>query len=137
MPASPTIDAESLAGLFAGRCECPSRVLGPQPPEPDARGRHAVRRVRTFLPRARQVWLVRRGEETDESRPMRRTHAAGLYEAVVPAGDGVRESDYVFRYVDASGVRRDMHDPYAFGAQTAKLTPWTPSRLPSWPPSFS
>jgi len=107
-----SIDLESLAGLVSGRCGDPGRLLGPQATGSDRVGGRPVRTVRTFLPRAQQAWVVHRGHGPAESLPMRRTHAAGLYEAVVPAT--VRDHEYVLRYVDAAGVRHEIHDPYAF-----------------------
>ncbi len=121
MPTSPHIDVQALGRLLAGRCDRPAALLGPQPPELDVSTGRRVRRIRTFLPRARQVWLVRRGIGGSESQPMRRTHAAGLYEAVVPAADGLREDGYLLRYVDASGDRREIHDPYACGSMLSEF----------------
>jgi 1,4-alpha-glucan branching enzyme len=109
-----------LASLLAGRLSEPRRLLGPQPAERDGRSGDWVHPVRSFLPGARQAWLVREREGRTESRPMRRTHSAGLYEALLPRpaglppGGAVGGDGYLLRYLDEAGRRREVYDPYAF-----------------------
>ena len=97
--------------------ENPFTVLGPH--EVEADGRRAIA-VRAYLPEAQRAWVV--DPTLGESRPMRRIHPAGLYEAIVePNGTPFNAQasihdprNYMLRVTNYSGETKTMHDPYAF-----------------------
>jgi 1,4-alpha-glucan branching enzyme len=68
--------------------------------------------VRAFLPEATQAWVVDAAH--GESRPMRRIHPEGLYEALCPPGRQGESGNYLLRTADETGKQTTMHDPYAF-----------------------
>jgi 1,4-alpha-glucan branching enzyme len=91
-----------------GRHENPFEILGPH--EVTVEGRRAVA-VRAYLPHSAQAWVL--DKLHGNSRPMRRIHPAGLFEAICPLGeDG--GSPYLLRVADPTGRQSTMHDPYAF-----------------------
>ena len=68
----------SIAPVVYGYHENPFEVLGPH--EVEQNGRRALA-VRAYLPEAQRAWVVDPAHGV--TRPMRRIHPAGLYEAVV------------------------------------------------------
>src|SRR6187401_3029801 len=76
MQSQVTLDA--IGPLVYGYHENPFEVLGPHLIEQD--GQQALA-VRAYLPEAQRAWVV--DPSHGASRPMRRIHPAGLYEAVV------------------------------------------------------
>jgi 1,4-alpha-glucan branching enzyme len=92
-----------------GRNENPFDLLGPH--EITDSGRRAVA-VRAFLPHSSQAWVVDQAHA--ETRPMRRIHPAGLYEAICPVADVALSNRYLLQFADQRGNRETMHDPYAF-----------------------
>ena len=103
-----TVALDGLTPLVEGRHENPFEILGPH--EVTVEGRRAVA-VRAYLPDSTQAWVV--DKRHGNSRPMRRIHPAGLFEAICPLGeDGERR--YLLRVADPSGRHSTMHDPYAF-----------------------
>jgi len=85
-------------------------LLGPH--EVVEAGRNALA-VRAYLPHSSQAWVVDPKNE-EASRPMRRIHPAGLFEAICPAADGDESTRYMIRTADEGGKKDTMHDPYAF-----------------------
>ncbi len=105
-----TVALENISQLLEGRHENPFELLGPH--EVVEAGRSALA-VRAYLPHSSQAWVVDpRNQEA--SRPMRRIHPAGLFEAICPAADGDESPRYMIRTVDQRGKKDTMHDPYAF-----------------------
>src|SRR5438067_6439397 len=74
-----TVSLEAMNALLEGRLGRPADVLGPQTIDHEGRKMLAVR---AFLPDIRQAWVFEPGHGT--TRPMRRIHPAGLYEALCP-----------------------------------------------------
>src|SRR6478609_5295459 len=74
-----TVSLEGMNALLDGSLARPADVLGPQTIHHEGRKMLAVR---AFLPDSQQAWVVERGH--GGSRPMRRIHPAGLYEALCP-----------------------------------------------------
>ena len=103
------ISLDAIGALVEGRHSDPFAVLGPH--EIVDNGRRAVA-VRTFLPNAKQVWLVDKAQSLP--RPMRRIHPAGLYEAICPADPNAVIAPYEFRVVRDGGEIANMQDPYRF-----------------------
>ncbi|MEM1303317.1 MAG: 1,4-alpha-glucan branching protein GlgB, partial [Planctomycetota bacterium] len=107
------VPLDAITPLIEGRHENPFTVLGPHHVEQD--GRRALS-VRAFLPNAERVWLV--DPTHGGSKPMRRIHPAGLYEAISASEDGVSLPEdpkhYQLRVSDRNGDHKTMHDPYAF-----------------------
>src|SRR5436190_22181290 len=68
----------SIGPVIYGYHENPFEVLGPH--EIEQNGRKALA-VRAYLPEAQRAWVVDPAQGV--TRPMRRIHPAGLYEAVV------------------------------------------------------
>ncbi|MCA9258456.1 MAG: hypothetical protein KDA61_04615, partial [Planctomycetales bacterium] len=105
------VDVASIGPVVHGYHENPFEVLGPH--EVVADGRRALS-VRAYLPDSSQAWLI--DPQEGESRPMRRIHPAGLFEAICPADMHSPESGrtYQLRAIDSHGNQTTMHDPYAF-----------------------
>jgi 1,4-alpha-glucan branching enzyme len=114
-----------MNALLEARLGRPADVLGPQTIC------HAGRKmlaVRAFLPDCQQAWVVDAAHSG--SRPMRRIHPAGLYEAFYPldAPDRLESTSpaanrpqsaaalpaYQLRVADREGEMKTLHDPYAF-----------------------
>jgi 1,4-alpha-glucan branching enzyme len=74
-------------------------------------GRKALA-VRAYLPQTEQAWVVDGRHEI--TRPMRRIHPAGLFEAICPRSEDESRPRYKLRIAENGGEKRDMHDPYAF-----------------------
>ena len=95
--------------LVDGRSENPFELLGPH--EVEVSGRKALA-VRAFLPNSEQAWVVDGQHEI--TRPMRRIHPAGLFEAICPPSEEESRPHYKLRIAENGGEKKDMHDPYAF-----------------------
>ena len=104
-----TVKLDSVGALVEGVHPNPAELLGPHPILHE--GRQAVS-VRAFFPNSQQVWLYH--PEEGVSRPMRRIHPAGLFEAICPPSEGRREVSYEFRVADQRGQMTTMQDPYRF-----------------------
>jgi 1,4-alpha-glucan branching enzyme len=103
------------SALLAGRHGAPGRLLGPHPLGVSGTGKPPSRRVRAFLPEACRAWVVQVTADGQRiSRPMRRTHRAGIYEAVVQLPHAAASPPYLFRIDDRTQGIRELHDPYAF-----------------------
>jgi 1,4-alpha-glucan branching enzyme len=115
---------DAIGPVIYGYHENPFEILGPH--EIEQSGRRALA-VRAYLPEAQRAWVV--DPAHGETRPMRRIHPAGLYEAVCPVeenDDGASMSGlapcsllpapcrYQLRVTYKSGETHTMHDPYAF-----------------------
>jgi 1,4-alpha-glucan branching enzyme len=96
-PASPF---DALAGAHHPD---PFAVLGPH-----VEGDHVV--IRTILPAAEAIAIARSGSPDV---PMARVHEAGIFEARLPAGDGV--PDYRLRVKYDGGGTVEVDDPYRYG----------------------
>src|SRR5688572_11255870 len=70
---------DAIGPVIYGYHENPFDILGPH--EVEDSGRRALA-VRAYLPEAQRAWVV--DPAHGSSRPMRRIHPAGLYEAVCP-----------------------------------------------------
>ncbi|TWT48663.1 1,4-alpha-glucan branching protein GlgB [Botrimarina hoheduenensis] len=108
------LSLDAVGALIQGRSENPAEILGPH--EVVEGGRRAIA-VRAFLPDSDRVWLVDSAQGS--SRPMRRIHPAGLYEALWDGQDGefggaAKKPNYYLRYSDPNGGQQTMRDPYAF-----------------------
>ncbi len=95
--------------LVDGRYENPFELLGPH--EVEVSGRKALA-VRAYLPHTEQAWVLDGRHEI--TRPMRRIHPAGLFEAICPAHEDEGRPRYKLRIAENGGEKKDMHDPYAF-----------------------
>jgi 1,4-alpha-glucan branching enzyme len=103
------------SALLAGRHGAPGRLLGPHPLGVSGTGKPPSRRVRAFLPEACRAWVVQVTADGHRvSRPMRRTHRAGIYEAVVQLPHAAAAPPYLFRVDDRTQGIRELYDPYAF-----------------------
>jgi 1,4-alpha-glucan branching enzyme len=105
------VDVNAINPVIYGYHENPFEVLGPHFIEEN--GRRALA-VRAYLPQSQQAWLV--DPQAGESKPMRRIHPAGLFEAICsPEVHDVNNGrTYQLRAVDHKGQQVTMHDPYAF-----------------------
>ncbi|BBO32651.1 1,4-alpha-glucan branching protein GlgB [Lacipirellula parvula] len=106
-----TVDVNAINPVIHGYHENPFEVLGPHVIEEN--GRQALA-VRAYLPQSQQAWLV--DPRAGESKPMRRIHPAGLFEAICgPEMHDVEQGrTYQLRAVNSAGEQTTMHDPYAF-----------------------
>ena len=77
---------DAIGPVIYGYHENPFEILGPH--EIEQSGRRAMA-VRAYLPEAQRAWVV--DPAHGETRPMRRIHPAGLYEAVCPVDDERRQ----------------------------------------------
>jgi len=112
------VPLEGVGALVEANYDDPRRLLGPHEIELD--GQKAVS-VRAYLPTAEQAWVIPAcppqsaigtGVADTLSRPMRRIHPAGLYEAILPS-TGFHRS-YQLRIAGEQGQVITTHDPYAF-----------------------
>ncbi|MGN6543509.1 MAG: 1,4-alpha-glucan branching protein GlgB, partial [Aureliella sp.] len=101
------LSLQGISGLIEGQLDNPAQLLGPHRVE--LGGRQALS-VRAYLPESEQVWLV--DAEQKATRPMRRVHPAGFYEALCPLNNP-EGANYRLRVASKSGEIIDMHDPYA------------------------
>jgi len=110
-----TVSLDAMNALLEGRLARPGDVLGPQTIDHEGRKMLAVR---AFLPDTQQAWVLEPGH--GQTRPMRRIHPAGLYEALCPletpiyVGDSREMPAYQLRVADREGEVKTLHDPYAF-----------------------
>ncbi len=102
------VSLDSMVALIEGHHENPFELLGPHPIEEG--GRRALA-VRAYLPDTEQAWVLDATHQT--SRPMRRIHPAGLFEAICPVPQQPQDR-YLFRVADSDGEVTTMHDPYSF-----------------------
>ncbi len=102
------VSLDSMGALIEGTHENPFELLGPHPIEQDGRTALAVR---AYLPESEQAWVLDPSHQV--SRPMRRIHPAGLYEAICPVPQDPNNR-YLFRVADSDGEVTTMHDPYSF-----------------------
>jgi 1,4-alpha-glucan branching enzyme len=106
-----TVDVNAINPVIHGYHENPFEVLGPHVIEEN--GRQALA-VRAYLPQSQQAWLV--DPKAGESKPMRRIHPAGLFEAI--CGPEIHDVEqgrtYQLRAVNSAGEQTTSHDPYAF-----------------------
>jgi 1,4-alpha-glucan branching enzyme len=100
---------DKVGQLVDGQYENPFELLGPH--EVEVSGRKALA-VRAFLPHTEQAWVVDGAHEI--TRPMRRIHPAGLFEAICPTAEEGNRPHYKLRIADNGGEKKEMHDPYAF-----------------------
>ena len=100
---------DSITSLLQGDHENPFELLGPH--EVEDQGQRALS-VRAFLPDSQQAWLLDTKHQI--SRPMRRIHPAGFFEAICPMPDSDSNYDYQIRSADEHGQVKTMHDPYSF-----------------------
>jgi 1,4-alpha-glucan branching enzyme len=98
-----------MGALIQARHANPFELLGPH--EVTWEGSRALS-VRAFLPNAEQVWVVDR--EHRQSRPMRKIHPAGFFEAICPWPENGNRERYELRMSAESGQVITLHDPYAF-----------------------
>lgn len=106
-----SVSLDQIGAIVEGRQANPFGVLGPH--EIVDQGRRMLA-IRAFLPHSQQVWVV--DPTHGESRPMRRIHPAGLYEAVCPPPPHSQPFRYHFKVTTESGQTSTVHDPYAFGS---------------------
>jgi 1,4-alpha-glucan branching enzyme len=104
-----SVSLEGLGALLEERLGDPFSLLGPH--RVNHNGRQAVS-VRAFLPGSQQAWVVHPAH--NGSRPMRRIHPAGVYEAICPISDHESQQPYELRVADGSGNITTMQDPYRF-----------------------
>jgi 1,4-alpha-glucan branching enzyme len=102
-----TVPLDGVGALIQANHPTPFELLGPH--EVQVAGRRAIS-VRAFLPEAEQAWVVE--PQQTVSRPMRRIHPAGLYEAILPEQGFDRQ--YQLRIAGDKGQVITTHDPYAF-----------------------
>jgi 1,4-alpha-glucan branching enzyme len=100
---------DAIGPLVHGYHENPFEILGPHAVEQG--GRRAIA-VRAFLPDCERAWVIHPSHNS--SRPMRRIHPAGLYEAICPTMEAEAAPSYMLRVADRRGEQSTMHDPYAF-----------------------
>jgi 1,4-alpha-glucan branching enzyme len=108
---------DAIGPIVHGYHENPAEILGPHPIEHE--GRQALA-VRAFIPDVSRAWVVDAAHGT--SRPMRKIHPAGLYEAICQPNELLPSDDhasgatqpYLLRVTDNTGATITMHDPYAF-----------------------
>ncbi len=100
----PDYRSRLIESLLKGRCGDPFAVLGPQ----------RVANAEAWLVRVYLTWA---GEVScrvgNETLPMARVHADGLFEVVVP---GVHRPDYDLLVTSVEGLAVELRDPYALDA---------------------
>ncbi|MBN1591559.1 MAG: 1,4-alpha-glucan branching protein GlgB [Pirellulales bacterium] len=104
-----TVPLDKISQLVEGRYENPFELLGPH--EVTDSGRRALA-VRAYLPDSTQAWVVDPAHQ-GLTRPMRRIHPAGVFEAICPVAE-MNGSRYMLRVAEHGGKKTDMHDPYSF-----------------------
>jgi 1,4-alpha-glucan branching enzyme len=101
------LSLQGISRLVEGTLENPAQLLGPHP---TTFGDRQALSVRAYLPNSERVWLV--DKEQEQTRPMRRIHPAGFYEAICPLPHG-KPANYRLRVCSQNGEISEMHDPYA------------------------
>ncbi|MHB8863631.1 MAG: 1,4-alpha-glucan branching protein GlgB [Pirellulaceae bacterium] len=104
------VTLDSMGALVEGIHNNPFELLGPHPIQQDGR---AALAVRAYLPDTQQAWVLDPAHL--ESRPMRRIHPAGLFEAICPVPEHPSQR-YQFRVAGNDGEVTTMHDPYSFSS---------------------
>jgi 1,4-alpha-glucan branching enzyme len=104
------VTLDSMGALVEGVHSNPFELLGPHPIQQDGR---AALAVRAYLPDTQQAWVLDPAHA--ESRPMRRIHPAGLFEAICPVPEQPSQR-YQFRVAGHDGEVTTMHDPYSFSS---------------------
>ena len=104
------VTLDSMGALVEGVHNNPFELLGPHPIQQDGRSALAVR---AYLPDTQQAWVLDPAHA--ESRPMRRIHPAGLFEAICPVPEHASQR-YQFRVAGNDGEVTTMHDPYSFSS---------------------
>jgi len=100
--------SEDFERLIRGEHWDPFGVLGPHPASKN--GEEATI-VRAFFPEALEAFLLPE-EPVQTPVPMKRVHAAGLFEAALRVRP--EKLRYRLRVADRSGVVTERHDPYAY-----------------------
>ncbi len=103
-----SLPLSQLNQLIQGSYGRPDDLLGPHRIE--YQGKPAVS-VRVFMPNAQQVWLLDQAHQVQ--RPMRRLHAAGVFEGICPLDDAASSGHYQLRVANQSGEIVTMQDPYS------------------------
>ena len=103
------VSLEGVGAILDAVHGAPFEILGPHEILED--GQRALS-VRAFLPKARQAWVIDSAHQT--SRPMRRLHPAGFFEAVCPIPETAERPKYEIRLASEDGNVTNIHDPYAF-----------------------
>jgi len=105
---SDELNKATLNALAGGRHSNPFSLLG-------LHREDGKRIVRVFQPQATSVGLLLEG--LDKALPMEQVHAAGIYQAVMPA----RKRRYRLRITIADGSTRDIDDAYRFPGMLGDL----------------
>lgn len=103
-----SVSLNGIGALLEGSHGNPAEILGPR--EIVHEGRKCLS-VRAFLPDSQQAWVLDPAQQV--SRPMRRIHPSGIYEALCPLEDQTPPR-YMFRVATNEGTMMTQHDPYAF-----------------------
>src|SRR5688572_12994858 len=98
-----------MSSLLESNLHDPTSVLGPAVVQHDGRQLLAVR---AFSPESQQGWVL--DESHGVSRPMRKIHPAGLFEAFCPLPSGESQPQYQLRFANEGGAMTTQHDPYSF-----------------------
>jgi 1,4-alpha-glucan branching enzyme len=98
-----------MSSLLAADLQDPTCVLGPTVVQHEGRQLLAVR---AFSPESQQGWVL--DESHGVSRPMRKIHPAGLFEAFCPLPSQQSEPQYQLRFANQGGEMTTQHDPYSF-----------------------
>jgi 1,4-alpha-glucan branching enzyme len=93
----------SIQALAEARHEDPFSVLGPH-----VEGDDVV--IRACIPTAERISIARNGSAPV---PMKRRHAAGIFEGVLPAAKEI--PDYRLKVTYGGGTTTDVDDPYRYG----------------------
>jgi 1,4-alpha-glucan branching enzyme len=104
-----TVPLEGVGALIQANHATPFDLLGPH--EVTWEGKKALS-VRAFLPTAHQAWVV--DPQHQQSRPMRKIHPAGFYEAICPWTEQGNRERYQLRMAEEGGQVKTLHDPYSF-----------------------
>ncbi len=104
-----SVTLDGVGSLIEGTHENPFELLGPHPV---IRAGRKATAVRAYLPNASRAWVCY--PPHNGSRPMRRIHPAGLFEAVCSHSTGEKINEYQLRVAYESGETTTMHDPYSF-----------------------
>lgn len=104
-----SVSLEGIGALLEGSHSNPFELLGPH--EVLHNGR-PVLAIRAFLPESQQAWVLDPAQQI--SRPMRRIHPAGVYEALCPLPENSDQPRYQLRVATNEGEMKTQHDPYSF-----------------------
>jgi 1,4-alpha-glucan branching enzyme len=104
-----SVSLQNMNSLLEGNLHDPACVLGPAIVQHEGRSHLAVR---AFSPESQQAWVV--DESHRASRPMRKIHPAGLFEAFCPLPSGSERPQYQLKFATEGGEMKTQHDPYSF-----------------------